>query len=59
MRALYIAATGMKAQQTNIDVISNNLANVNTTAFKASTVVFSELLSETIKNGSSPTATVV
>lgn len=34
MRALYSAALGMKAQQTNVDIISNNLANVNTTAFK-------------------------
>lgn len=32
--ALWTAATGMGAQQTNIDVISNNLANVNTTGFK-------------------------
>ena len=34
MRALSIAATGMSAQQTNLDVIANNIANINTTAFK-------------------------
>jgi len=34
IRALYTAATGMNAQETNIDVISNNLANVNTVGFK-------------------------
>jgi len=35
MRALWTAASGMKAQQLNVDTIANNLANVNTTAFKA------------------------
>ena len=34
MRSLYSAASGMHAQQLNLDVISNNLANVNTTGFK-------------------------
>ena len=34
MRALAIAATGMAAQQTNVDVIANNIANINTTGFK-------------------------
>ena len=36
MRALSIAATGMSAQQTNVEVIANNIANSNTTAFKRS-----------------------
>ena len=49
MRALYIAATGMEAQQLNIDVISNNLANVNTTGFKKSRGDFQDLLYQTIK----------
>ena len=44
MRSLWSAATGMTAQQTNIDVISNNLANVNNTAFKPKTAVFAELI---------------
>lgn len=34
MRALYTAATGMRAEQTNVDTIANNLSNVNTTGFK-------------------------
>jgi len=44
MRALWTAATGMTAQQTNVDVISNNLSNVNTTAYKKSTVAFKDLV---------------
>jgi len=35
IRSLYIAQTGLQAQQTNLDVISNNLANVSTNGFKA------------------------
>ena len=42
--SLYIAASGMHAQQLNIDVIANNLANVNTTAFKKSRVEFEDLM---------------
>lgn len=49
LRSLSTAATGMIAQQTNIDVISNNLANVNTTGFKKSRAEFQDLLSQTIK----------
>ena len=40
MRALYTAATGMAAQQRNIDTTANNLANVNTTGYKKSKVHF-------------------
>ncbi len=43
-RALFTAATGMMAQQLNVDVISNNLANVNTTGYKKSRVDFEDLL---------------
>ncbi|HHW47944.1 MAG TPA: flagellar hook-basal body protein [Clostridiaceae bacterium] len=48
MRALWTAASGMTAQQLNVDVISNNLANVNTTAFKKDRVEFKDLLYETL-----------
>ena len=41
---LYIGATGMRAQQANVDTIANNLANANTTGFKKSRVSFSELV---------------
>ncbi len=44
MRALWTAASGMKAQQLNMDVISNNLANVNTTAYKKQKAEFKDLL---------------
>ncbi|MQT12758.1 flagellar basal-body rod protein FlgG [Segnochrobactrum spirostomi] len=44
MRALTIAATGMSAQQTNVEVIANNIANINTTAFKRARAEFSDLL---------------
>ncbi|CAN2533776.1 Flagellar+basal-body+rod+protein+FlgG [Methylocapsa aurea] len=44
MRALAIAATGMNAQQQNIEVLSNNIANINTTAFKRSRAEFTDLL---------------
>ena len=47
--ALWTAATGMKAQQTNIDVISNNLANVNTTGFKKSRVNFQDLMYQRVR----------
>jgi flagellar basal-body rod protein FlgG len=44
MKALSIAATGMNAQQTNLEVIANNIANVNTTGFKRARAEFSDLL---------------
>jgi len=49
IRALFSAATGMVAQQMNIDAIAHNLANVNTTGFKKSRVNFQDLLYETIR----------
>ncbi len=48
-RALQAAATGMYAQQLHVDVIANNLANINTTAFKRSHVQFQDLFYETVK----------
>lgn len=48
MRALWTAASGMKAQQLNVDTISNNLANVNTTGYKKQRVEFKDLLYETL-----------
>lgn len=49
LRALSTAATGMEAEQTKIDVISNNLANVNTGAFKKSRAEFQDLLYQTVR----------
>ncbi|MHC1701084.1 MAG: flagellar basal-body rod protein FlgG [Humidesulfovibrio sp.] len=48
MRSLWTAATGMVAQQTHIDVLSNNLANVNTTGFKKSRAEFEDLMYQTM-----------
>jgi flagellar basal-body rod protein FlgG len=48
-RALHSAATGMQAQQTNIDVVANNMANVNTTGFKKSRAEFQDLLYQTLR----------
>jgi flagellar hook protein FlgE len=53
--ALSAGVTGLEAHQKMLDVAGNNLANVNTTAFKASRITFSELLSQTIKKASQPT----
>ncbi len=47
LRALYSSAAGMNAQQLNLDVISNNLANVNTTGYKKTKIEFEDLLYET------------
>ena len=49
LRALYSAAAGMQSQQLNLDVISNNLANVNTTGFKKSKIEFEDLLYQTTR----------
>ena len=44
LESLYIGATGMQAQQANLDVIANNMANVNTTGFKRNRLDFEDLL---------------
>lgn len=49
IRSLWIAKTGLDAQQTQMDVIANNLANVSTTGFKRSRAVFEDLLYQTIR----------
>lgn len=49
IRSLWIASTGLRAQQTNIDVVANNLANVSTDGFKKSRAVFDDLLYQVIR----------
>ncbi len=49
IRSLWIAKTGLEAQQTQMDVISNNLANINTSGFKRSRAVFEDLLYQNIR----------
>lgn len=56
IRALWTAATGMEAQQLNMDVIANNLSNVNTTGFKKSRADFQELLYQSTKIPGSSTS---
>ena len=51
MRGLYTAASGMMAQQLNMDTISNNLANVNTTGFKKGRVNFQDLMYANLNEG--------
>ena len=51
MKALYSAATGMAAQQIQIDTIANNLANVSTNGFKKTRVAFEDLVYENIRTG--------
>jgi len=53
IRALWTAASGMQAQQTNIDVIANNLANVNSTGFKRSRADFQDILYQTSRTAGS------
>jgi len=54
MRSLWSAATGMLAQQLNVDTIANNLANVNTAGYKRSRVDFQDLMYQTLKMPGSP-----
>lgn len=61
IESLHIAATGMESQQTNLDVVANNLANINTTGFKKSRVNFEDLMyrelvaNQSLQNGSNKT----
>lgn len=57
MNALSSAVSGLKSEQTALDVIANNIANVNTTGYKSQTVTFSDLLSQTISAASGATST--
>src|SRR5438128_6610480 len=62
IRALSIAATGMQAQQTNVEVISNNIANMNTTAYTRRRAEFTDLLYQDLRrvgSTSSDTGTIV
>ena len=56
MRSLYSGVSGLKVHQTKMDVIGNNIANVNTIAFKSSTVNFSDVYYQTTANASGPNA---
>ena len=56
MRAMYSGVAGLKTHQTKMDVIGNNIANVNTVAYKSQSVTFSELMYQTTQNASGANA---
>ena len=56
MRSMYSAVSGLKAHQTRMDVIGNNIANVNTVAFKSQSMTFSEVFYQTTQTASGPNA---
>jgi flagellar basal-body rod protein FlgG len=56
MRALYTAATGMMAQETNVEVISNNVANLRTTGYKRQRVHFQDLMYEQLRRPGAPSS---
>lgn len=57
MTSFFSAVSGLKSQQTSLDVIANNISNVNTTGYKQQRVSFSDLLSQTLSGASAATAT--
>lgn len=57
LRCMYSGISGMKANQTKLDVIGNNIANVGTTSFKASSVRFKDMLYQNAGEATSPTST--
>nr|WP_160670720.1 flagellar hook-basal body complex protein [Clostridium sp. C8-1-8] len=56
LRSMYSGISGMKANQTKLDVIGNNIANVGTTGFKSSTARFQDMLSQSVKDSMAPNA---
>jgi len=56
MKALGIAATGMLAQQTNVDIIANNIANANTTGYKSNRAAFQDLIYQTVRQAGALTS---
>lgn len=57
IRSMFSAISGLRSHQTMMDVVGNNIANINTNGFKSSTVVFSEVLSQTVRGAGAATAT--
>lgn len=56
IRSMFSAVSGLRNHQTMMDVVGNNIANVNTTGFKTSNVVFQDVLSQTLQGGGAATA---
>ena len=58
MRSMFSGVSGLKSHNTRMDVIGNNIANVNTTGFKASRVTFADMISQTLSGASAPNNTI-
>jgi flagellar hook protein FlgE len=58
IRSMYAAISGLRNHQTMMDVVGNNIANVNTTGFKGSSTVFTDVLSQTLAGGGAPSAAI-
>jgi flagellar hook protein FlgE len=58
IRSMYAAISGLRNHQTMMDVVGNNIANVNTTGYKASSAVFTDVLSQTLNGGGAPSAAI-
>ncbi|MDR2006148.1 MAG: flagellar hook-basal body complex protein [Acidaminococcales bacterium] len=58
MRALYTRVSGLANHQTRMDVLSNNIANVNTIGFKSSRTIFQDMLSQTVQGATAPRGNV-
>ncbi len=58
LRSMFAAVSGLQAHQTFMDVVGNNIANVNTTGFKAGTVEFEDLLSQTMNGAGAPASAI-
>ena len=54
LRSMFSAISGLRAHQTKMDVVGNNIANVNTVGYKSQTTVFEDTLSQLLRNGSAP-----
>ena len=58
IRSMFSAVSGLKGHQTRMDVVGNNIANVNTTGFKASRVTFADMISQNLSGASAPNGTI-
>ncbi|AKC63452.1 TPA: flagellar hook-basal body complex protein [Clostridium botulinum] len=58
LRSMYSGISGLKAQQTKLDVVGNNIANANTTAFKSQSIRFQDMLSQNMSQATGPSANI-
>src|SRR3546814_7406466 len=56
LRSMFAGVSGLRSHQTMVDVVGNNIANVNTTGYKSSSVVFQDLLSQVLNGAGAPDA---